>query len=1420
MASDADSCGSSSSWHLDDELVNKALSIMRDPETDFLLQDAEPMEWNSPIDFFQQESEEAPATAAPHRAWSPTDEFIEHALSVLQGASSDFLLQDEVSDMSAYDPIWEEALSDALSRRLPWQPAPEDTVPDRSVQHGRGVPDSELFRVTRQSATQIKTAWNGRLVERSTDFDITHSLGEVFDINTVAIATDNFISQLVTPTLATANIDDYVSVQLFHDELESPIYVSYTLKRHFAPQSFLNTIFKFAQSGISRFLMNGHLTLRVSILRSASGGARRRAALEIDDFFSRKENVVEIVNDNNYCGYLAITLGYLKAEGRGFVFGLPMTRFRWHQLTRERSPQLRTETEILFNSLGIDMSNMFNLSVASTVQTKMPDHQLIIIQRPQPSEVLSRKDRPLFKGPVKRKQIIIEYDERNQHYNYVKTMEGYKDVNKWCTRCWCSVKKGHMCPGCCKHCGSETPCEGDDMLTCNACNVVFATQMCYHHHLDNLWCGSVKRCPVCEVTFATNKGEIHKCDTVRCKTCRQPYSKPPHYCFIKPLDLTMMQESDAHTKVFIAFDIEARLVEIEHNFFEHRPNLLISHTVCDKCYVNDEQKRADCSLCGKLETVYFGDECVRNFIDFIMNNLQHHCIKKRVGKIIIFAHNFKGYDGRFVLEELFKRKYIGVETVFNGTKIVMIDCGIVRFIDSLSFLPLRLEKLPNAFPSRSITLQKGCFPHLFNKEENYSYVGPWPALVYYQPESKSVSSRRELEEWHASKSQETFHFMDELIRYCRMDVMILLHAFLSFRKLFRDVTQIDPTTRTFTLAAAALETFRARHLAPRTIGITPIEGYIAAASKNCSIVGSAWLDYQEKLRNVRIIREKPIGVYFADGFDDTTEPHTVYEFFGCLYHGCPICFPNQDAFNPIWRNRTNGQLLAEVNRKLTYYQRRGFNIIASWEHDVKDAAGCLIPQLAVHIRRLREVQGKCTVTIRESLFGGRTENVKLMYNCLENERLRYLDFTSLYPFVLKNRRFPTGHPDIMTDFADCASFRDKQYFGFAYVTILPPRNLFLPVLPYRSGGKLLFGLCRSCMDSRTSVCRHEAVTQRALTFCYTTCELDTALDAGYELLKVHAVIHYPTTEIGLFKPYIDLFLKIKQQASGIPPDITNEEGLLEYIQAYANNEGIVLDRLSIEKNEGLRWVAKIMLNSLWGKLAQRPNMPKTTVISDYETLSELVNRPNVDVMGSIILPNDNVVVTHRLTDDKDAGAGNTSTAIACFVTAWARLELYNLMRKVESVRPNRVCYLDTDSLIFIERDGDPEIRLGNFLGELTDEIEPGFSCRKGVFAGCKSYALQLKNSDGNIKNIVKVKGLSLSSEAMQHINFDSMEQMVSSYANGTRNQQINVPQCIFRPISRANQTMTSRNFEKAFHVTTEKRWNDGCETYPYGYICS
>ena len=52
---------------------------------------------------------------------------------------------------------------------------------------------------------------------------------------------------------------------------------------------------------------------------------------------------------------------------------------------------------------------------------------------------------------------------------------------------------------------------------------------------------------------------------------------------------------------------------------------------------------------------------------------------------------------------------------------------------------MRLANFPKTFGIAE--LEKGFFPHFFNRAENQSYVGPLPDAMYYDPEGMNPGDR-------------------------------------------------------------------------------------------------------------------------------------------------------------------------------------------------------------------------------------------------------------------------------------------------------------------------------------------------------------------------------------------------------------------------------------------------------------------------------------------------------------------------------------------------------------------------------------------------------------------------------------------------------------------------------------------------------
>jgi len=80
-------------------------------------------------------------------------------------------------------------------------------------------------------------------------------------------------------------------------------------------------------------------------------------------------------------------------------------------------------------------------------------------------------------------------------------------------------------------------------------------------------------------------------------------------------------------------------------------------------------------------------------------------------------------------------------------------------------------------------------------------------------------------------------------------------------------------------------------------------------------------------------------------------------------------------------------------------------------------------------------------------------------------------------------------------------------------TIVPPKSLFQPVLPYRYNKKLLFCLCRSCVQEHNmrDECHHHTDAERAIEGTWVIDEVKLALEKGYKILEIQEIYEYRVT---------------------------------------------------------------------------------------------------------------------------------------------------------------------------------------------------------------------------------------------------------------------------------------------------------------------
>ena len=395
-----------------------------------------------------------------------------------------------------------------------------------------------------------------------------------------------------------------------------------------------------------------------------------------------------------------------------------------------------------------------------------------------------------------------------------------------------------------------------------------------------------------------------------------------------------------------------------------------------------------------------------------------------------------------------------------------------------------------------------------------------------------------------------------------------------------------------------------------------------------------------------------------------------------------------------------------------------------------------------------------TVEKRDTIKNASYNNVST-YECQLTKNKDFQKFTKnftqeivepLNPRDAFYQKYPIGHP---TKIFDPEKY-DKSWYGLIKCKVVPPKGLHHPVLPQRikvdNYEKLIFTLCKTCAETRNqNKCNHTDA-KRSFIDTWTTDEVNKALEKGYKVIKTYEVWHFDKKSDVLFKGYISRFMKIELESSNYDFKAKEEE---------ANFKARIKDSLDIdiekfEFNAGLRSIAKLCLNSLWGKFGQRPNMSQTKYITEVSEFYEILLDDKLDNKNIQFINNDMVQMTYNFKDQFVDNSKNTNVYIACLTTSHARLMLYDKLDYLNE----KVLYFDTDSIIYAD-DGTKNIETGDMLGDMTDEIS-GKGISSFASTGPKSYSF--KYGDNEHKSAIK--GFTLNHENNNLLNHDSLSKIV------------------------------------------------------------
>jgi len=381
-----------------------------------------------------------------------------------------------------------------------------------------------------------------------------------------------------------------------------------------------------------------------------------------------------------------------------------------------------------------------------------------------------------------------------------------------------------------------------------------------------------------------------------------------------------------------------------------------------------------------------------------------------------------------------------------------------------------------------------------------------------------------------------------------------------------------------------------------------------------------------------------------------------------------------------------------------------------------------LPALAMRIYKahfmpkdtIYQLTGEVEQNIRLSYTGGAVD-VYIPHNRVtpffsnilaKFKKLFYYDVNSLYPTVKANMDMPIGKP---IAFEGNIRLVEPDAFGVFYCKITSPEYLKHPLLQKRIKGKGTvagLGTWHGWISSS---------------------EMDNAIKYGYQFEIIKG---YQFERGNIFKDYVTKLYELRSQFA---------------------------------KSHPMNLIAKLLMNSLYGKFGMRLDKTITEIINLNTDEGKIAFKELLDTVGESIQDyieldnNKYLFVRNKLSNvfnEDSYHSSDVNIAIASAITAGARVHM--------SIFKNNplfnLYYSDTDS-IFIDMPLPLE-----FIGKQLGLLKLEYVINKAVFLAPKVYGLVIENG----VEVIKIKGIT--EEVTSKIHVNDLEYLLIQDSNKVFNQ--------------------------------------------------
>ena len=223
------------------------------------------------------------------------------------------------------------------------------------------------------------------------------------------------------------------------------------------------------------------------------------------------------------------------------------------------------------------------------------------------------------------------------------------------------------------------------------------------------------------------------------------------------------------------------------------------------------------------------------------------------------------------------------------------------------------------------------------------------------------------------------------------------------------------------------------------------------------------------------------------------------------------------------------------------------------------------------------------------------------------------------------------------------------------------------------------------------------------------------------------------------------------------------------------------------------------------------NKPTTVTVKEPSHLFNLITDTTKEISTLRLCTDDILEAVYSSVDDNAVKGTKTNIFVAAFTTCHARLKLYESLDTLQK----QVLYYDTDSVVYRWRPGQPSIATGDFLGDMTDELD-GDVITEFVSGGAKNYGYTTRQG----KVVCKVRGFTLNVRGAAVLNFQTMKNNILAELrhpqDSRRNINIMTPYYFQRDVEKKQIRVVPR--VKQYGLVFDKRViNTNAYSYPYGF---